>query len=64
MKEVVGNVDEIKDLEQLEEMISEPSFAVVDTLARLDGDIIILELAVRWGRVLHGWRSEHPTTSA
>lgn len=49
MREVVGNVDEIKSLEQLEEMISEPSFAAVDALAKLDGDIVILGVGGKMG---------------
>ena len=35
-------VDEITSIEQLEEMISEPSEGVVEALGRLDGDIIVL----------------------
>jgi nucleoside-diphosphate-sugar epimerase len=49
VKEVICNVDEIKSLEQLEEMISEPSFAAVDALAKLDGDIVILGVGGKMG---------------
>lgn len=42
-------MDEIKSIEQLEEMISEPTFGVVDSLAEIKGDILILGVGGKMG---------------
>ncbi len=41
--------DEIRNIEQLEEMISEPSFAAVEALAKLEGDLVILGVGGKMG---------------
>ena len=41
--------DKISDIEQLEEILSEPTEGVIETLGRLDGDIIILGVAGKMG---------------
>jgi len=38
----VSPADRIRDIEQLEDMLSRPSVGVIETLGRLDGDIIVL----------------------
>lgn len=45
-------VDRIETVEQLEALLSEPSPAVVDTLAQLDGDLILLGVAGKMGPTL------------
>lgn len=42
-------MDEIRSVEELEEMISEPSFAAVEALAKLKGDLIILGVGGKMG---------------
>jgi len=42
-------VEEITSVEQLEEMISEPSEGVIETLRRLEGDIIVLGAGGKMG---------------
>lgn len=42
-------MDEIKSVEQLEEMISEPSQLVIEMLARLEGDVLILGAGGKMG---------------
>lgn len=44
--------ERISDVEMLENMLSEPSEGVVETLSRLDGDIIILGVAGKMGTTL------------
>jgi len=42
-------MDRIRDLDQLEDMISEPSPGVIDALGRLPGDIIVLGVGGKMG---------------
>src|SRR3569832_10157 len=42
----------IKDLEQLVDLLSEPSEHVIDALSRLEGDIIVLGVAGKMGPTL------------
>ena len=42
----------IRDVEQLEEMLSEPTEGVIETLGRLAGDVIILGAAGKMGPTL------------
>lgn len=42
----------IKDLEQLDDLLSEPSEHVIDALSRLEGDIIVLGVAGKMGPTL------------
>jgi len=44
--------DSIQTVEQLEELLSEPTPGVVETLARLDGDIMVLGVAGKMGPTL------------
>src|SRR5882724_7087446 len=45
-------IDRIADIEQLEELLSEPTEAAVEALARLDGDLIVLGVAGKMGPTL------------
>lgn len=42
----------IEDVEQLEDLLSEPTEGVIETLARLDGDLIVLGVAGKMGPTL------------
>ncbi len=42
----------IRDVDQLEEVLSEPSPGVIETLGRLDGDILVLGVAGKMGPTL------------
>lgn len=44
--------EQIRDVEQLENLLSEPSQGVIETLGRLDGDIIILGVGGKVGPTL------------
>jgi len=44
--------DRIEDLEQLEELLSRPSDALVQTLERVDGDILVLGVGGKMGPTL------------
>jgi nucleoside-diphosphate-sugar epimerase len=44
--------DRIKNVDQLEDLLSEPTDAAVDALARLDGDLLILGVAGKMGPTL------------
>ncbi len=46
------NVDRIADTEQLDDLLSEPTAAAVDALARLPGDLVILGVAGKMGPTL------------
>jgi nucleoside-diphosphate-sugar epimerase len=45
-------IDNIRDVEHLEELLSEPTDAVVETMARLQGDIIVLGVGGKMGPTL------------
>jgi hypothetical protein len=45
----------IADEAMLDDMLSTPSDALVETLAGLDGDITLLGSAARWGQPWRGW---------
>src|SRR4051812_21618174 len=44
--------ERIADVEQLDELLSEPTDAVVETLARLPGDLVVLGVAGKMGPTL------------
>jgi nucleoside-diphosphate-sugar epimerase len=44
-----ANVDRVRDLDHLEDLLSEPSEGVVDTVSRLDGDVIVLGVGGKMG---------------
>jgi nucleoside-diphosphate-sugar epimerase len=44
--------DAVESVEQLEDLLSEPTEAVIQTLARLDGDLIVLGVAGKMGPTL------------
>jgi hypothetical protein len=44
--------DVIADVEQLDDLLSEPTPAVIDTLARLDGDLVLLGVGGKMGPTL------------
>ena len=46
------NADPIRDLAQLQDMLSEPTDAVIDTMRRLQGDMIILGVGGKMGPTL------------
>src|SRR2546423_9718091 len=46
------DLDRIEDVEQLEDLLSEPTDGVVETLARLDGDLILLGVGGKMGPTL------------
>ena len=50
--ESIAAVDSIRDVEQLEEMLSTPTEGVVATLSRLEGDVIILGVGGKMGPTL------------
>ena len=41
--------DSICDIDHLEDLLSEPSIGAIETLARLDGDIMVLGAAGKMG---------------
>jgi nucleoside-diphosphate-sugar epimerase len=45
-------VDRIEDVEHLEELLSEPTPAAIEAMARLDGDLILLGVAGKMGPTL------------
>jgi nucleoside-diphosphate-sugar epimerase len=45
-------VDRIENVEQLEDLLSEPSEAAIEALARLDGDVIVLGVTGKMGPTL------------
>jgi hypothetical protein len=48
----------VRDIEELDELLSEPTEAVIRTLAALDGDIVILGVGGKMGPTLaHGEKS-------
>jgi len=50
--------------EHLEELLSEPTAGAIETLGRLEGDIIVLGVAARSGDARAAWRGEPPTPRA
>lgn len=52
MTEMSGERSSIKDVAELEELLSEPSEAVVRTLSELDGDILVLGVGGKMGPTL------------
>jgi nucleoside-diphosphate-sugar epimerase len=44
-----SNVDRIRDLEHLEDLLSEPTEGVVETVQRLEGDVIVLGVGGKMG---------------
>jgi nucleoside-diphosphate-sugar epimerase len=44
--------DAVESVEQLEDLLSEPTERVIDTLARLDGDLLVLGVAGKMGPTL------------
>jgi nucleoside-diphosphate-sugar epimerase len=44
--------ESIRDVEQLEDLLSAPTHAVIDTLSRLEGDLIVLGVAGKMGLTL------------
>jgi hypothetical protein len=45
-------LERIRDVEHLDELLSEPSAAVVETFARLEGDLLVLGVAGKMGPTL------------
>jgi nucleoside-diphosphate-sugar epimerase len=45
----LSNVDRVRDLDHLEDLLSEPTDGVIDTIARLDGDFIVLGVGGKMG---------------
>src|SRR4051794_180100 len=46
------SLDRIKDVEQLEELLSEPAGLAVETMARLEGDLVLLGVGGKMGPTL------------
>ena len=46
---VPNSVDRVRDLDQLEDLLSEPTDGVVDTVSRLEGDFIVLGVGGKMG---------------
>src|SRR4029453_3514596 len=44
-----SNVDRIRDLAHLEELLSEPTDGVVETVRRLEGDVVVLGVGGKMG---------------
>ncbi len=52
MKDCVAQANSIRDVEQLETMLSEPTDELVQTMQRLDGDIMVLGVGGKMGPTL------------
>src|SRR5205085_11911020 len=46
------SLDRVEDVEQLEDLLSEPTGAAVETMARLEGDLILLGVGGNMGPTL------------
>jgi hypothetical protein len=56
-------MDKIADTEQLEDLLSEPSEAAIETLGRLDGDLILLGVGGKMGPTL-AWMARRASDRA
>jgi NAD dependent epimerase/dehydratase family len=52
MHRTAGLPDSVRDVEHLEELLSEPTGHVIDTLSRLDGDLVLLGAGGKMGPTL------------
>jgi nucleoside-diphosphate-sugar epimerase len=52
MDKIASPVDRVEDVEHLEDLLSEPTEPAVQTLARLDGDLLVLGVAGKMGPTL------------
>ncbi len=51
----------VESVEQLEDLLSEPSDAAIQAMARLDGDVLLLGVGGKMGPTLARWQSEPAT---
>ena len=57
---MASNPNSIRDVEQLEELLSTPTPGAIQVMGTLEDDIMVLGVGGRWDRPLREWQKELP----